>query len=214
MPSPNKLKKPFIAGITGQSGSGKTFLLNKLRSGFAEGNICLLSQDHYYYPKERQSKDVNGQLNFDLPESIDSQALYSDLLKLTRGETITRPEYTFNNPAAKPQLLHVKPAPLIVVEGLFILHYRDILSLIDLSIFVEAPEEICLQRRIRRDREERGYDEQAVRYQWDHHVSPAYRKYLLPYREKADYIILNNTGLEEETSFLVQLLREKISGSR
>lgn len=202
-------RKAYIAGITGRSGSGKTFLLNALQQHFSPGEISLLSQDHYYLPKERQSVDEQGSINFDLPDGIDQDALYTDLLKLQEGKPASRKEYTFNNPNATPELLHIEPAPLIIVEGLFIFHFQKVSSLLDLRIFIEADEALCLQRRLQRDRKERGYDAQAVHYQWEHHVQPAYCNFLEPYKETAEYVLLNTGDIQAEVAALAGLLKEK-----
>src|SRR5690606_12096994 len=104
-----------------------------------------------------------------------------------------REEYTFNNPALKPKTIETKPAPVLIVEGLFIFFYEEINSLLDHRIFLHAEPDIALQRRLKRDLIERGYNEEDVRYKWVNHVMPAYRRYLLRFREQCDRIILNNT---------------------
>ena len=85
-----------------------------------------------------------------------------------------------------------RPAPVILVEGLFIFYFEEIFKLLDLKIFMEAADGIKLRRRLQRDAEQRGISPEKILYQWEHHVQPSYRKYLLPYREKADMVIINN----------------------
>jgi uridine kinase len=89
------------------------------------------------------------------------------------------------------------PAGIILVEGLFLFHYEEICSLIDLRVFVDAREDICKQRRVQRDLHERGYPPHDVEYQWEQHVMPAYRQYVLPYRDEAHLIVTNHTGYEK-----------------
>ena len=190
--------KPFVIGIAGGSGSGKTFFLNCFLNHFKPADICLLSQDDYYRPKHLQKIDENGWINFDLPEGIDDEKLFSDLNKLITGETIQKKQYTFNISEDKAQLLTIKSAPIIIVEGLFIFHYKEVSQLFDMKLFMDADEEISLNRRIKRDAEERGYDCDMVKYQWIKHVMPAYNSYLLPYKNSADKIIMNNTQVADD----------------
>jgi len=87
----------FIIGICGGSGSGKTSFIRDIRKNFPTSEVCIISQDDYYKPREEQKVDENGVKNFDLPESINMVEFASDLSKLSKGETIQRVEYTFNN---------------------------------------------------------------------------------------------------------------------
>jgi len=184
---------PYVIGIAGSSGSGKTFFLNCFLDHFAPAEIALISQDDYYIPADTKTREENKLYNFDLPTAIDRAAFYHDIQSLFNGRTIYRQEYTFNNPALTPKTLETKPAPILIVEGLFIFYYAEVNTLLNHRIFLHAEEDIALQRRLKRDLIERGYDEDDVRYKWEHHVMPAYRKYLLPFREQCDRIIINNT---------------------
>ena len=190
--------KTFIVGIAGGSGSGKTLFLNGFLSHFSPGQICLLSQDNYYKPKEEQPVDENGQINFDLPQCIDDKTLLSDLNALISGKEISKKEYTFNVAEHKARTLIIKPAPIILVEGIFIFHYQEISKLFNLKVFIDAEEEITLQRRIKRDVAERGYSREMILYQWERHVLPAYTNFLLPYKPTADRIIKNNSQRPED----------------
>jgi uridine kinase len=118
--------------------------------------------------------------------------------RLLFGETVLQKEYTFNNPSVEPKLLEIRPAPIVIVEGLFILHFEEISELLDLKIFIETDEEIALQRRLKRDLLERGYPEGDVLYKWNNHVMPAYKMYLLPFKDECDEIITNNSHVAED----------------
>ena len=134
------MAKPYIIGITGGSGSGKTTFLRKIREAFEPNEVCIVSQDDYYRPREEQETDSEGYQNFDLPKSIDKKALYADLVRLINNEPVEKTEYTFNNKDAVPKKYWLQPAPVIVVEGLFVLHYRKVRALCDLKMFVHAKE--------------------------------------------------------------------------
>lgn len=192
----------YLVGVAGGSGSGKTTLVRALRDSLPEGTVCLVTQDDYYHPKEDQFVDPNGKINFDLPTSVDLDGLAKDLRSLVAGESIYRKEYTFNQEGKEPELIELRPAPVILVEGLFVLHHEGVRDLFDLRVFIEASEGAQLDRRLRRDAQERGYGTEDVLYQWQHHVLPAYRNYLLPYRHLCDLHVVNETTYERAIAVL------------
>ena len=170
----------------------------------------MISQDNYYFEKQLQARDEKGTINFDLPGAIDRSALYDDMRELAVGKKVVRPEYTFNNDAAIATLVEVVPAPVIVIEGLFVFHFTELAGMLDLRVYIDALDEIKLQRRLKRDAEERGYPESDVRYRWENHVMPCYRNYLKPYREHADIIITNNRSFNKGLDVLVNHLKTKL----
>ena len=209
------MNKPFIIGIAGGSGSGKTFFLKCFLEHFTDNEVCLVSQDDYYIPvAHNMTPEENILYNFDLPSTIDHEHFEDDIAKLINGEAIMKQEYTFNNPDAIPKMLEIKSAPIIIVEGLFILHFKKIAETLDLKIFIEADDEIALQRRIKRDFLERGYSRDGVVYKWVNHVVPSYNEYLLPYKGECDQIIVNNTHVANDiicvTEEISKRLRETI----
>ena len=201
------MQKPFLVGITGGSASGKTTLLRQLVSAFTPDELCLVSQDNYYRPLGEQRADANGVINFDIPESINDVEFATDVRALHRGEVVQRPEYTFNNPDHVPKLLTFRPAPVIVLEGLFVFHFPEIAAELDLKVFVEAQEHVKLHRRIRRDNVERGYDLDDVMYRYLHHVAPSFDRYIKPYQHEADLIIPNNLHFERGLNVLIGYLK-------
>jgi uridine kinase len=189
------MNKPYIIGIAGGSGSGKTFFLNRFLDHFTKEEICLVSQDDYYIPvAHNMTPEENKLYNFDLPRTIDAEHFQNDVLDLIAGKTIHKNEYTFNNPNATPKTLEIKPAPILIIEGLFIMHFKGISELIDMKIFVDADEATALERRLKRDLLERGYSNDDVMYKWVNHVVPAYNEYLLPYKGDCHKVIFNNTN--------------------
>lgn len=206
-------KKPFLVGIAGGSASGKTYLLNSLLEHFKEDQICLISQDHYYKPMHMQLVDENGEINFDLPEGIERDLLFKDVKSLLEGNSITKQEYTFNVFEQEPRLLEIKSAPIIVIEGLFIFHFKELFEKFDFKVFVDADHDIKLNRRLMRDQKERGYTEDMILYQWYNHVMPAYEQFLLPYKDECQFIIHNNDNIEEEIHNLSSILKNQLINS-
>jgi uridine kinase len=211
------MNRPFIIGIAGGSGSGKTFFLNCFLNHFDKSEVSLVSQDDYYHTVGEMTAEENKLYNFDLPRTIDDEHFLADIKKLISGEIIYKKEYTFNNKNAKPKMLEVKPAPIVIVEGLFILHFQEIANLIDLKIFIDTDEEVALKRRLKRDLIERGYSEEDVLYKWVNHVVPAYKEFLLPYKSECHKIITNNTQVAEDIirvsdEISTQLRKEVLGG--
>lgn len=208
------MNRPYVIGIAGGSGSGKTFFLNCFLNHFQEDEITLISQDDYYKPMEVQPLDENGWINFDLPVCIEEAQLLADIKKLLAGGSVQKKEYTFNMAEEQAKILTLKSAPIIIVEGLFVFHYKEIADLFDMRIFLDAEEEITLNRRIKRDTAERGYTRDMIMYQWENHVLPAYRSFLLPYKDTADKVIVNNSHVADDiitvSNELSKELREKL----
>lgn len=180
------MQRPLLVGVAGGSGSGKTTVIRALREALPAGAVALISQDDYYRPIAEQFVDANGQVNFDLPDSIEMDRLLADVEVLCGGGTLRRQEYTFNQPGVTPEWIEVLPAPVILVEGLFVFHHTPLRERFHLKVFIDADEQVQLQRRLARDAAERGYGPEEVKYQWENHVMPAYRNYLLPYRERCE----------------------------
>ena len=204
------MKKTFIVGITGGSGSGKTYFLQGLSAQFRPEDLCMVSQDNYYKQRDQQPVDENGVTNFDLPETIDRKTFHEDLVKLKAGHDVERAEYTFNNPRSVPRHLVFRAAPIIIVEGLFIQYFDEISRELDLKVFIEAKDHVKLGRRIKRDQIERGYDIDDVLYRYQHHVMPVYETLIEPLKHSADLVIPNNSKFDRALEVLCGFLKSKI----
>ena len=174
------IQKPFIIGISGGSGSGKTTFVKELANNFSKDQVCILSQDNYYKPK------------------------------LLNGEDVVLKEYVYNNPLAEPKLITYKPAPIIIIEGIFVFHFLDVSNLMDFKIFIDADEHIKLIRRIQRDQIERNYPLEDVLYRYQHHVFPSYQKFILPYKPHCDIVVNNNVSFEIAMNTVKLTIKEKL----
>ena len=184
--------KPYVIGITGGSGSGKTSILHRISEGFEPNELSILLMDNYYKDRDQQEYDENGVQNFDLFSSIDTEAYLSDILEVISGKTLVRKEYGFNNFNYAGKELTITPAPILIVEGIFLFHIEKLMPHLDLKIFVDAKDAIKIIRRIKRDRLERNYPLDDVLYRYESHVLPAYEQFIEPYKNMADMIINNN----------------------
>jgi uridine kinase len=209
-----KQQFPYIVGVTGGSASGKTSFLAEIGRLFDKSEVCILSQDNYYKAMEVQPLDAAGNINYDLPECLDLDAFHDDMILLKEGKNVKRQEYRFQHEVQLGDWIHFVSAPIVIIEGLFIFYREDISEHFNLKLFVEAQEHLQLERRLKRDTQERNIPADYVHYQWEHHVMPAYRQYLEPYKSKADIIINNNDHFQNSLKVVEDHFRWLLRGGK
>jgi uridine kinase len=197
----------YTIGITGGSGSGKSYLIQALRAKFQTDEVAILSQDNYYRRREEQIVDEKGVQNFDLPSSIVMDEFERDFVEILNGRIVERKEYTYNNQEATPGVVILKPAPVLIVEGLFVFSIERIWNALDLKVFVDASDVIKVKRRILRDRVERNYPLEDVLYRYEHHVLPSYHTYIEPYKQKVDVVLNNHDSMVGGVDLLSGFIR-------
>ncbi|MBV6647905.1 MAG: uridine kinase [Cyclobacteriaceae bacterium] len=202
---------PYTIGITGGSGSGKTHFLKQLMASIGPDYITLFSQDNYYLPYNLQPQDEKGFRNFDTPHSLDQEKFVRDLKRLKAGESFELEEYNFNFRDEPKKIIEVKPAPIIIVEGLFTFYFPGISGELDLKIFIETPDYLMLTRRIIRDAKERGYNDlEDTLYRYQHHVMPAFDRYIKPLKVEADFIIPNHDNFDNAVKVLSYFMKSRL----
>lgn len=174
---------------------------------FGSGEITLISQDNYYKSLDEQRREDDGDVNFDHPDSVQLDRLHADLMRIHAGETVGLWEYTFNNPRLTPKWIEYKPAPVVIVEGIFALLHPDIQAMYDLKIFIEADEHVRLARRLMRDVKERAYSFETTLNMYRKFTAPMYRQYVEPARFHCDLIIPNNHHMGRATEVVIGHLR-------
>ena len=199
----------FVVGITGGSGVGKTTLIRRLYKEF-NNQVTTFSLDNYYKSKSTQKRDENGVINFDLPTALDVRNMEKDVTTLVKGETIEQNLYGFNNPANEAKTQRITPKSLLLVEGLFVMHYEFLRPLLDYTVYLKVNEDLQLQRRLKRDIEERNYSKEDVMYQWNNHVIPSYENYVRPYKQEADLIITNNESFDDNIHTLMEVIHQNL----
>ncbi|MEX1002366.1 MAG: AAA family ATPase [Crocinitomicaceae bacterium] len=202
-------KVKYVVGITGGSGVGKTTLIKRLNEEFS-GRISTFSLDNYYRPKHEQARDEKGVINFDLPTALDLDKMKTDYDKLLSGIRIKQKVYKFNNPSKEDAVQYIEPKQLLIVEGLFVMHYEFIRASLDYAVYLSVKPQLQLERRLHRDVKERNYSETDVMYQWKNHVLPSYESYVRPYKPQADLIITNNETFDENIHTLMSVIHKKL----
>ena len=203
-------KNQLVIGVSGGSGSGKTTFVDQLKKNLQNTEVCYLSLDNYYHPKEKQSEDILGYRNFDLPQSIDIDALISDLESLISGNKVNRIEYTFNNDESLAKEITLIPSKVYIIEGLFIYHYPELQKFFDLKLFVDAKDVLKVLRRIKRDKNERNYPISDVSYRYQHHVLPSYEKYIEVYKDSCDIVINNNDSFDKSLAVISSYIKDQL----
>jgi uridine kinase len=202
----------IIIGITGASGSGKSYFLKQLLSQLPENEVIHLALDNYYFPRELQQKDENGIENFDIPTAFNESKLLSDIEDLKLGKAITFETYNYNNSLINKEFKTIEPRKIVIIEGIFVFNFESILPHFSYKIYIDAPTELNINRRLKRDAIERGYDYNDVVYRYHNHVIPAFETHILPTKNIVDIIVDNsksetlNNDLEVITSWILNNL--------
>ncbi|MFW6281145.1 MAG: uridine kinase, partial [Halanaerobium sp.] len=165
----------LLIGIAGGTASGKTTLARILKNYF-EDKVIIIKHDYYYY--DRSHFDVeDSKINFDHPDSFETELLINHLKSLKNGDAVERPVYSYKTNERLAEKRIVKPAPIIIVEGILIFHYELLKNLFDLRIYIDTDADIRLLRRITRDINERGRTFESVKRQYLRTVKPMHQKY-------------------------------------
>ena len=170
--------KPLVLAIAGCSGSGKTTLAAELATQL---DATLFPLDLYYRDLSQFPLDTRHKRNFDHPDSLESELIVEHVRALAEGLPIDRPIYDFaTHSRVHDSFTRIEPRQVVIVEGILALHYDELLPLYNVSIYVSAPHDVCLKRRIARDVRERGRTPESVREQFLETAQPMAEKYVLP----------------------------------
>ena len=194
-----------IVALTGGSGSGKSTVLNGLREHFS-GEVTILSLDDYYRPKNELPKDDQGETNFDVPEVINYDDLLRDMRSLMSGNIVELDTYTYNKSAMSSERIQIKPAPWLILEGIFTLYHKEVREMVDIKAFIDASVATRLERRKHRDHTVRGYAPDEIQYQSDNHVRPSELKFIDPWKSKCDIVIDNENNWKRGLTQLVEMM--------
>jgi uridine kinase len=193
------MSAPRLIGIAGGTGAGKSAMV---RTVAARLGGCVIDVDAYYLDRRGLSAAARAEINYDEPAAIDAELLVEHLTRLARGETVERPVYSFET-HTRTGSTPVRPGDLVIVEGLFTFWWDAVRARLGLKIFVDAPADVRLARRLRRDVSERGRTTDHVLRQYLTTVRPMHERYVEPCRGFADLVIQNDGAIAEATATLL-----------
>ncbi|MEC7522872.1 MAG: uridine kinase [Myxococcota bacterium] len=179
----------YVVGVAGGTGSGKTTVAETIVASLAPENVAIIQHDHYYRDRPDLTYEQRCELNFDHPESLETDLLVSHLEKLKKGEAVDTPVYDFKTHRRAEETRRIEPREVIVVEGILVFVERRLRQQLDLKLFVDTPSDIRVFRRIRRDIEKRGRTFESVREQYYATVRPMHLQFVEPSKSYADLII-------------------------
>lgn len=189
----------LLIGIAGGSGSGKTTVVRKLVEALPGDSVSVLSQDAYYWDNGHLSPEEKKEINFDHPDAIEWELLVKHLDMLKQGNTIDMPIYTYVTCARSNEVVPVKPAEVVIVEGILIFTCPELVKRLDIKIFVDADGDDRLMRIIGRDINERGRDVNDVLRHYETFVKPMHQQFIEPTKRLADVILpggLNRVAID------------------
>jgi len=181
--------RPFILGVSGGSGSGKTYFAKALQKHLGEEVCTIIYQDNFYIDQSKKFDFDGGSVNFDHPESLDFRLLSEHLSVLKSGKATSIPTYDFATHTRTSKTYLVSPKPVIIVDGILIFHADEVRPYLDELVFFDTPEELRFKRRLERDVKERGRDPQGVKNQFDKQVKPMHDKFVEPSKKYANCVV-------------------------
>ena len=199
-------EKVCIVGIAGGTASGKTTIVRRIKEKFGD-DIVVINHDSYYKAHDDLSYEDRSRLNYDHPASFDTDLMIADVKKLKNNEEIDMPVYDFVTHSREKRTIRVEPKELIIVEGIMALVNKDLRSLGDLMVFINASRERRLVRRIDRDTKERGRTYESVVKQYFDTVLPMFEEIIAPSQYYADLIINNDGYSTKSIDVLVSVLK-------
>tara|TARA_B100000941_G_C28333674_1_gene462965 strand:- start:145 stop:756 length:612 start_codon:yes stop_codon:yes gene_type:complete len=197
----------YIIGIAGGTASGKTTLVSTLSDHYGKDISTIISQDSYYKDLSNLSLKQRRRTNYDHPNAIDIDLFHEHLIELKNGRTIEKPIYNFETHTRSPSFESVSPKKLIFVEGTLIFHFRRLLNLMLVKIFLSAQEKVRYKRRIERDVSERGRSINSVINQYKKTVLPMHQKYVYTSKNLADIHISGEEDIINSTKQVIKTIK-------
>src|SRR5512146_350602 len=211
----SKLPVPIVIGIAGGSGSGKTTVANVILQRVGADRIAYLPHDAYYRELTHLPYARRVEVNFDHPDSLESELMIQHILQLKEWQPIDLPVYDFTTHSRTSQTIRVEPQRVILVEGILIFAEKELRELFDVKIFVDTDPDIRLIRRMQRDITERGRTTESVINQYLRTVRPMHLEFVEPSKRYADVIIpeggFNEVAMDMVTTRIESLLIAEVS---
>ncbi len=198
----------MICGIAGGASAGKTTIVNALRERFIaeEKALAILPLDSYNRDHSDLSLADRAKINFDHPDAFEHDLYLKHLALLKQGEAVDIPVYDFSTHSRTTEVERIEPAELIIGEGHLLFVIPEVVREFELRIFISAPEELRLKRRLERDVSERGRTPESIRSQFASTVSPMHDKYIEPSSSFADLILDGSAPIEESLEKVLECI--------
>ena len=210
MTNNEKKHRPVIIGVTGGSGSGKTTVSNAILEQLHGHSLAMIQEDAYYKSQDDVPFDERTKVNYDHPNSLDTDLLVEQLHDLLEWKAIDIPVYDYASHNRSKEVIHQEPKEVILVEGILVLNDPRLRNLMDIKIFVDTDDDIRIIRRIQRDIEERGRSLQSVIDQYLATVKPMYHQFIEPTKRYADIIVPEGGENQVAIDLLVTKIRDII----
>ncbi len=204
--------KICVLGVAGGSASGKTTIINKLEEYFGE-DIAIICHDAYYKAHNDMTYDERTKLNYDHPDSFESDKMAEDVRQLLKGHAIHMPIYDYVNHNRSEETILVEPKNVIIMEGILILENKELRDLMDIKIFVDTDADERLMRRIKRDTVERGRSIESILCQYSDTVKPMHEEFVEPSKKYADVIIPRGGENEAGIDMLITYMTKKLTSN-
>lgn len=201
---------PFAVGIAGGSGSGKSSLVRALTGALGGDRVATLCHDAYYCDRRELAAAERAALNYDVPEALDAELFLAHLTALREGRPVRPPRYCFSTHRRIGLDDLVEPRPILLVEGILLLHDARARALLDLSIFLDVPDGARLARRMARDVGERGRTRRSVLSQYEATVRGAHALFVEPTKALADLVLLNLGRLDRVAEVAATVIEDHL----
>lgn len=204
--------RPFMIGVAGGSNSGKTTITNRIAELMAGESISLIELDSYYVSRSHQPVEERARADYDHPDAFDWDLLDRHLVALTGGDTVNVPVYDYAVHDRSDRVVTVAPTKVVVVEGILVLWEPRLRARFDLKIFVDAPADLRVIRRLRRDVAERGRTPESIIEQYLATVRPSHEQFVEPSKQHADVIVPEGGLNRPAIDVLLARVRELATG--
>ena len=198
---------PLVIGLAGGSGAGKTTIVESIIEGIGPDTVALIQHDAYYRDLTHLPLEERAKVNYDHPDSLETELLVEHIEGLLAGRAVQRPTYDFTVHNRAAATVAVDPRPVLLIEGILVLYETSLRRLMDLKIYIDADSDLRIVRRMERDIQERGRTFESVRDQYLSTVRPMHLQFVEPSKRYADIVIPEGYNINAVAT-VISMIRE------